>query len=122
MNYAIFYTATGRIFQTCTTPNPDEITPILQAGQSFIQVDGAVDDARYYVLGGSAQPRPEQQTTLDGLTLSGLPVPSTIHINTQSYPCETDTEDLAFDQPGTYSIRVESWPYLDKEFTIDYQP
>lgn len=119
MHYAIFDTLTGHIAQICTTPDPSEITPILQSGQSFVAVPSTCTDISHYVQNDKATPRPAQPTALDGTTLRGIPGPSTVYINTEPYPCDDQTVELEFDQPGTYTVRVEVWPYLDKEFTVE---
>ncbi|WP_210398768.1 hypothetical protein, partial [Oligella sp. HMSC09E12] len=73
------------------------------------------DPATQYIKNGQITDRPIQQTKLNGLTLSNLPVPCTILINGTPYECDSDTAELEFDQPTTYTIRVEAWPYQDWE-------
>lgn len=72
-----------------------------------------------YVLDGQVVARPENPTTVSGNTLENVPVPTTVIINGTSYETDESIVELGFSQPGTYVIKVVSWPYLDKEFTIE---
>lgn len=108
----------GLVFQSVTgTETTLELNK--QDDVSIGFVEGLYEPGLFYVLGGEAMARPENPATLSGSTLSNVPVPSTIHINNESYPCEESTVELEFAHPGEYRIRVESWPYLDKEFEIE---
>lgn len=99
------------------TASPDTIEP----NKVGLWVYGSGDMEYQYIKDGQITDRPNQQTKLTGLTLTGLPVPCTIYINGQSYECDSDTAELEFDQPTTYEIRVESWPYIDWETTYENQ-
>lgn len=72
-----------------------------------------------YVLNGEVLDRPENTATLSGLTLLNVPVPSTIQIGTQFYESTDSTVELEFNLPGTYKVKVISWPHMDKEFTVE---
>lgn len=72
-----------------------------------------------YTVSGQVVPRPVNPATRDGHTLMNLPAPCTIHINEAAYLCGDSIAVMTFSQPGTYRVRVEAWPYLDKEFTIE---
>lgn len=82
---------------------------------------GKANPDTHYIKNGQITERPIQQTKLNGLTLSNLPVPCTILINGTPYECESDTAELEFDQPTIYTIRVEAWPYQDFEVTYENQ-
>lgn len=84
-------------------------------------IEGKWDAATYYVVDGEPTPRPENPTTLTDLTLNNVPIPAIITINSQTYATESDTIELEFDQPATYTVVVSAFPYLDKEFTIENQ-
>lgn len=73
----------------------------------------------FYVLDGEAVPRPENPTTIDGLVLSNVPVPATVMIDKTSYETNVSTVELAFDYPGTHTVKVIAWPHLDKEFQVE---
>lgn len=106
-----------------------EITTVMSGDAVAIQntvdnitdgwVDGAWDGKVKYVSGGSVLDRPENTATLSGLTLLNVPIPSTIQIGNQFYECTDGTAELAFNLPGTYKVKVISWPHLPKEFTVE---
>ena len=89
--------------------------------RSLNLIKGKADPTTQYIKDGQITDRPIQQTKLNGLTLTGLPAPCTIYINGTPYECESDTAELEFDQPTTYTIRVESWPYQDWSTTYENQ-
>ena len=82
-------------------------------------VEGVWDWQKYYVKNGKATLRKKNPCQVDGHKLFNVPVASDIWINEGKYCCDENTVELEFDQPGSYSIRVESWPYLDTEFEIE---
>ena len=85
-------------------------------------VDGDWYGKDVYVSNGGVHPRPANPARLDGMTLRELPTPGTIHIDGASYPYDEPTVELEFEHPGTYKVRVESWPHLDKEFEVENPP
>ena len=68
---------------------------------------------------GQVVPRLENPAILQGRVLNDLPVPCEILINNRRYEATTETVELEFDQPESYRVSVQAWPYLDKEFTIE---
>jgi hypothetical protein len=56
--------------------------------------------------------RPASPVTRTDLTLHDVPNGATLWINGVSYPAEGEVE-LQFTLPGTYSLRVECFPFLD---------
>lgn len=88
-------------------------------------VEGKHDKETHYVntkMSNQVMPRPRHPIVLSRNTLHGLIPPCIIEINGTEYECTSTQATLNFDQPTTYTIRVIKWPYLDREFTIDYQP
>lgn len=86
---------------------------------NYTYIDGIYSEHEYYVVGGKPVKRKENPSILTGLNLTKVPVPSKIYINNVEYESNEDKVELSFNHPGTYKIRIESWPYLDKEFTIE---
>jgi hypothetical protein len=88
-------------------------------------VMGAFSSQDYYVVEGEAVERPASPVTLSDLTLQGVPAGSTLTIasaslstsNGERYDAEGEIE-LEFSLPGSYSLRVECWPYKDWEVTV----
>lgn len=115
-----FFDDQGRVTGTLTS-DPSSI----QANKDHFPgkwVEGAWLDKPVYVRNGRVHPRPANPAKLTGFTLTDLPAPGTLHINDTPYPYDESTVELEFSLPGTYSIRVESWPHLDKEFEIENPP
>lgn len=75
-------------------------------------VEGEYDNREFYILDGQPTERPTSPVNLSDLTLLGVPAGSTLTINGESYEADGDVE-LEFPLPGTYSLRVECWPYKD---------
>ena len=111
-----FYDANGRIIHVLTASEP-----IVELNKEHDPnwIDGEWDDDVYYVKHGKAVKRPKNPCYADGQTLLNVPVPCVVWVNDTKYECDENTIDLEFDQPGTYVIRVQSWPYLDAEFEIE---
>ena len=82
-------------------------------------VDGSFDGKTHYVENGQPIQRPNNPAILDGLTISNLPNPCKIQINSSVYNCDDPEVELDFPLPGKYKIKVMSFPYLDAEFEIE---
>jgi hypothetical protein len=72
----------------------------------------------HYVKDGEVLVRPACPATLVGRVLENLPVPCTITIEGVVHDCTDDHCELEFSQPGTYSVRVSSFPWLDASFQV----
>lgn len=120
METVSFYDAAGRIVGVMSGPS-DCIVATGQHNQHQ-WVEGGGDPETHYVAQGVLTQRPEIPAVLSGTSLSGLPVPCTITIGGVDYPCQESVAELAFDQPGTYRVIVQAWPYLNKEFSIENSP
>ena len=99
----------GRITATIDAPDEDagHYGGMVQWAES-----GRITPYEHYILNGQPTERPASPVTLSDLTLQGVPAGSTVTINGESYSAEGDVE-LEFPLPGTYSLRVECWPYKD---------
>jgi hypothetical protein len=76
-----------------------------------------------YVDEGQLIPRPPFDATLDGLTLSGVPLGTALTITgptgkTQTYTTDNETITLAFPKAGVYKLDLAIWPYLPKSFEV----
>ncbi len=111
----VVHTSTGLILRTGACPS--EMVEIqAQGSETAIQAVGSdVDD---YVVQDIVTKRPNNPTTLSDTTLSNLPVPCTIKVNTTEYACTDTSATLSLTYSGTYKIVVEAWPHLDAVFTI----
>lgn len=109
--------ATGKIVLTGLVPPKMIAYQVIPAGGSL--VEGVASIAADYILNGVITPRPVNPTTLTGLKLLNVPNPSTVTIAADGAVQVTDGEvDMSFTQPGTYNIKVVSWPFLDGNFSV----
>ncbi|MFY3080808.1 hypothetical protein ACOTF2_12180 [Achromobacter xylosoxidans] len=120
MYIASIYDPEGRIIGVMQGPRESVQATSEVTGHPFVEGEG--NFATQYVQERAIVPRPESPAVLIERTLSALPVPCTIKIGDIAYPCNDTTAELAFDQPGTYHVTVEAWPYLNKEFTVENPP
>lgn len=81
----------------------------------------------HYALQGAIEQRPECFATLTGTLISGIPLDrleeATVTVEGIEYPIpagESEAE-IVIDQPGSYTVLLKCFPYLDKEFTIEGQ-
>jgi hypothetical protein len=104
--------ATGRItaLNSYSGIDEDSIEASKRPDRDYIEAESYI--YTQYVLDGAVVDRPASPVTLSDLTLQGVPTGSTLTINGDSYEAEGDVE-LEFPLPGTYSLRVECWPYKD---------
>lgn len=108
--------ASGRILSSGTTTEPET----LETPEIGVLIGAIARLPSDYVSSGRVVARPVNQAILDQNVIKGLPTEvSYITINGVKYTCNDREVTLEFDQPGTYEILVESWPHLDKEFTIE---
>ncbi|WP_233236350.1 hypothetical protein [Bordetella sp. LUAb4] len=113
-----FYDDAGRIVMVSTVDR--SLCDLIAAGSGGLRwIEGSADFATDYVANGVITPRPQNPATLDGTRLSNLPIPCTVIINGIEHECDDGWADLEFDQPGSYTVIVTEWPYLDKEFTVE---
>lgn len=105
----------------CLEDSFDYQLPLYPEGVGIINASSSPEND--YVLDGEVTPRPKMPLEIDGLTILGVPPNSEITIEDESYPCPDGGDvTLNFQHPGTYIVKVSCFPYLDKEFEIDYQP
>mgnify|MGYP001051725996 CR=1 FL=1 len=113
-----FYDANGRITHVLTASDP---VVELNKSKDHRWIDGEWDDDMYYIKDGRPVKRLKNPCVVEGQSLLNVPVPSVIWVNQTRYDCDDSTVELEFNQPGTYTVRVQSWPYLDTEFEIENQ-
>ncbi len=130
MDYTVYISATGKIVRTGTAPL-SLISRQPQSSESVLhQPSNVFTD---YVFNAAVTPRPTNPATIDKMTvtangnevvtLSSIPSNSVISIRgdgvnlTQTVQGTTETVD--FDTPGSYLIRIEAFPYLDYEVTVN---
>jgi hypothetical protein len=111
-----FDTATGKIGVFTGGEDLEKIAaPYMADGWGVTECGSEVNGWTHYILNGEPTERPTQSTTLDARTLTGLPIPATLHIDGETYEVDDGTAELDFILPGTYRLRVVAWPYRDWE-------
>jgi len=133
-NYSV-YNNSGKIVRSISAPpNMLGLQP-LSLGESIINAKANLEtDYIPNPANPVVTPRPANPTTLDKTTVtadgvdkaiaSGVPLNSVITLTDSTGSITTGTAttssiDLIFDIAGTYTIRVELFPYLDFEATIN---
>ena len=107
--------ATGRVVNKLTVPG-EEVQQYLDLDPYL--VEGEADFLTDYVLNKVITHRPANPAVLTGKALTALPIPCTIKINKIAYDCKDDHADLNFVYPGTYTIVIVAFPFLDATFTV----
>lgn len=126
--FTLYDQSTGSIVATVRC-EASFIDQQLRPGQGYVA--GAFKHADHYVVAGDAVPRPENPATLDvptiaadGVdvaTVSGIPTGTLATIDgptIAAIPVDDGSLELTADVPGTYTVRLESFPEKVKEFTV----
>ena len=130
MSEAIIYSATGEILRLVSAPS-EMLVMQKQAGEFILF--GDANDLTDYIYQGEIVARATQPTTLnkltltadgiDTITLSNAPSGTFTATNTTTRETVTGaingTDSFLTTIQGTYKIKIESWPYLDFEVTIN---
>jgi hypothetical protein len=131
MKAIIYRQATGEILRSIEAPQ-DMLTIQAGLGESLLIISDMINDETNYVSGGEILLRQAQGTTLNKLTLTADAIdtitltnaPSGTFTATNTATRETvtgpisGTDTFSTAIPGTYKIKIESWPYLDFEAEV----
>lgn len=100
----------------------------IQCEQGENWIVGIYDDS-YYMVDGVPAARPQMPGSLDTntiaadasevATISNLPQPCTVTFKGQQYEVADGSFGFTVDIPGTFVVKVEAWPHLDDEFTVE---
>jgi hypothetical protein len=114
---SIYEVSTGRILGSISS---DGILSD-QASQGEAEIEGIFDDTLYYILNGVAILRPPFPIVQIGNILT-VPVDTEFSIVgpvAMEGIAETNTLDFEFSEPGTYTVTLRLFPYLDAEVTLE---
>jgi hypothetical protein len=115
----VVYDATGRILRYGSCP-ADLIAVQAQEGETSVEFDGQVSDVTHYFDGSIIAPRPANPATLSGLNIDDVPEGSVLEIEGTRYPVTDTVVHLSFTYPGTYDVKLFSFPWLDTSFEVTY--
>lgn len=120
MNIAVFKTSTGQFVFIGSVPTVEAaaMQPDGPDEEVLLDIEATFND---YVLNGAVTPRPEMPITQDGNTLT---VPAETEFSIRSPVLAHGISDdgvleFEFSEPGTYTILLIKWPYLDKEIILE---
>ena len=108
---------TGEILETITC-SVDVLPMLEEEGVGVLEADSSTLDTQHYVVDGRVLNRPECPAKLSGTTLTDVPAPCMIRVDGRPYDCDDSTVELDFDQPGTYQVWVEAFPYKIARFEV----
>lgn len=128
-SYTRYASRTGRVIDQILIPDRIEDYD----HHSTLLYDGVVDGATHYIVAGEPAARPAQESAIDvteivvaeggQATLTDLPDPCTVNVNgpTGYQPVSVEGGTLQFSAaiPGTYTLQVEAFPFLPREFTVN---
>jgi len=119
MNFLIYWIGTGRVERVIFAPSSEYAELQLVPGQGFVQ--GTGDDTTHYVLNGAVTLRPEMPVSQFG---NALNVPPGTEFSVRG-PASMDgvatdgTLEFEFAEPGTYTVTLRKFPFLDREVTLE---
>ncbi len=128
--YTIYYETTGEISRliSCAT---SQIQIQLQQNENYIEsysddtinyVDINVDIPIILTKQNNTSNISKNDVYADGvdkIVLSATPIGSVVYLGDVTSTSDGTDIDLIFDIPGTYDLKVELFPYLDFEATIN---
>lgn len=110
-----FYESDGRITYNVSSSFEDiAINP--QWGDKY--VEGTFYPADYYISLGQAVAKQEFTPTINGNTVSNLPIPCKAWIEGTEYDIPDGVIELDANLVGPYTIKITSVQYKDKEVTV----
>lgn len=120
--FAVYDLTTGEILRSGQCADGDLE---LQAGDGQAVIERASQyqhDGNSYVDLSGPEPmiaeRQEMPATLNGLTITGVPLGATLRIEGVDYAVGDGAAELSFTLPGAYTVKLSCWPYLDKIFEV----
>lgn len=129
ITYLIYETASGRILSREGRQAAD-LFEGLEVGQEVFF--GSADDVTNYIdlATNTIQTKPDMGCLISATgvlanstaqaVISNVPAGAEAFMNYTSIGVVNDgTLELTFDEPGTHTVRLELFPYLDTEFTIN---
>jgi hypothetical protein len=126
MNFFTYDPATGQILSTGFCP-PDQI--YLQSGLNIAALEGEADERSHYILDDEVTTRPDHTISIDKTTveafdkeiatITGVPSGATIWLDDEEYTADGTDLEVTFWEQGEHSVRVEDFPTMPFEVTVN---
>ena len=124
--YIVYDPKTGEILKTGICPGNDFE---LQNKDGEKIIEGIADQKEQYIQNGEIVNRPQMpitinQTTVhadntDTIIISNIPTGATMIIEREVYTIDDGVAELTFENPGTYRIMIEKFPYKDVTLEVE---
>lgn len=129
MNFIVYEKLTGKILKTGFCPNSLLLNQVPDINIHGVFEGVANDTIQYIVSGEIIVNKPINPATItkltmtanaiDTVTVSNLPNPSSVVLEGVNYTVTDGAFGFTVDTVGIYTIKVMSFPYLDKEFRVN---
>jgi len=130
--FIVYEDTTGKIIRRGKC-HPDAVSAqASETGESSLETLGLIDADTNYVSSSVVTSRASNPATLSGstiiangvdtLTLSNIPNPTTVKITgpiSSEVEVTDGTLDITVDEPGAYTLFLDSFPTQDKELSFD---
>jgi len=126
IDYIVYDKFTGKITRTGYCPDNDFQLQAIYNNEAVLE--GQTNDILFYVVNSIVMPKPENPSIIDKLlmladgldltTISLLPNPSTVTLDGTSYEVTDGILEFTLDVPGTYKIKIDSFPFKDLTFEV----
>jgi hypothetical protein len=120
-NFVVYEPVTGLIELLVSMSGDNDLDPKLYPDWSVMDCGFNVSGASHYVLNGKIVERPELPVTQSGQTLT-VPKNTRFSVRGPAFAegvCADGVLEFAFPEPGTYTVKLELFPYLDKEIQFE---
>lgn len=99
---------------------PDSVLDLhYGVGENYIEITSKHDAEGKWVVDGVLVDRPTMTPTVNGLIITDLPIPCSLTTYGETYEIPDGEVTLSYDLAGEYEVKVEAFPYLDWEVTVE---
>lgn len=118
MKAIVYDLNSGNILRFIEAPESMITYQYTEGTEGIVLYSGIISDMEFYILNETVTPRPTFSESISGTTISGLPIPTTVLVEGIPYTITDGSAELVFSLPGTYKIKLSSFPYQDKEVEV----
>jgi len=116
--YILYANGTGQIVAVFSGTEEDAVATAANNSLPYLKSMSGVNAMLQYVQDGQIVNRPASPVVLTGLTLSHVPVPAVVQINSSFYATNDATVEIDITNPGAYLVSVVAFPYVDAAFEV----